>query len=60
MQPPVAQNLPAGRRFSVLVVEDDAGFARMLMDVIQEEGGEGVHCLTLAAARGQLAGRDFK
>jgi DNA-binding NtrC family response regulator len=45
--------------FSCLLVEDDAGFAQMLVSAVRGTGGEAVHCGTLRAAREQLAQRAF-
>jgi DNA-binding NtrC family response regulator len=47
------------KSFSCLVVEDDAGFADMLSQVVLEEGGEPSVCYSIAAARARIAQRAF-
>lgn len=45
--------------FSCLLVDDDVGFTSMLAKVVAEEGGSATPCHTVAAARDQIASRDF-
>ncbi len=45
--------------FACLIVEDDPAFAALVKQVIREEGGEPLHCPTLAEARQATAGRAF-
>jgi two-component system, NtrC family, response regulator AtoC len=52
-------NNPSGKRFSCLLVDDDAGFAGMLAKLVAEAGGEALMCHTLAAARAQISQRSF-
>ena len=49
--------LPAG--YSCLILEDDAGFASLLADVVREEAGEVVWCGTVREADRQLQSRSF-
>jgi DNA-binding NtrC family response regulator len=45
--------------FSCLIVDDDAGFANLLHQVVRDEGGEAVVCTTLAEARDHVRKRAF-
>ncbi|MBL9167583.1 MAG: sigma-54-dependent Fis family transcriptional regulator [Verrucomicrobiales bacterium] len=46
--------------FQCLVVDDDAGFAAMLADLLSEEGGEVVVCCNLQEARAAIARHRFE
>jgi DNA-binding NtrC family response regulator len=51
---------PAGTApFNCLVVEDDAAFAALVCQIVREQGGEPLHCGTLAAAMQASATRQF-
>lgn len=45
--------------FSCLLLDDDVGFASMLANLVRDEGGEPALCHTIAAARDQVARREF-
>ncbi len=46
-------------QFSCLLVDDDVGFTSMLAKIVAEEGGSPAQCHTVAAAREQVAQRQF-
>lgn len=50
---------PTSTPFSCLLLDDDAGFAGMLSRLVREEGGEPVHCSSVAHAEAMLARRGF-
>ena len=50
---------PSPTTFSCLLLDDDAGFAGMLKPPVREEGGEPVHCSSVAQAEAMLARRGF-
>src|SRR5512138_3203544 len=45
--------------FSCLMVEDDPAFASLVTQVVREEGGQPMHCKTLAEAKAITAQRGF-
>lgn len=52
-------SMPNTQQFSCLLVDDDVGFTSMLARIVTEEGGRPVACHTVAAAREQVAQKDF-
>ena len=54
------RSLPPGTgSFACLIVEDDPGFAALESRVVRAEGGEPLHCATLAAAEAAAGQRVF-
>lgn len=49
-----------GAPFSCLIVEDDAAFAALVCQIVREQGGDPLHCATLAAAMSATTGREFE